>query len=384
MSPVSPAGQDQQVARVRDGESARVFVDTHVVPVADLLDRAQHIPDELLRLVGQAGMWAPFLPPEVGGSGMTFATFGRMHEEVGRGCSSLRSLLTVHSMVAWAISRWGSREQRERWLSPLASGEARGAVCITEPEVGSDATHIATTAARTAGGWVLTGTKTWITGGQRASLFLVFAQAERGLAAFLVPRESPGVQITPIADLLGTRASMLATVDLQGAVVGPDALLGPEAFAAGMVLTATLDLGRYSVAAGSVGIVRACLEASVEYSRRRTVGGIPLRERPLIRSKITNMMTDVIAGRLLYERAGRLKDTGDAEAVMATLVAKYFAAGAAARHASEAVQIHGANGCGADYPVARYYRDAKVMEIIEGSTEIQQLTIADAAYQKKW
>jgi alkylation response protein AidB-like acyl-CoA dehydrogenase len=381
-APQAPARARHGPARVTDGESARQFVDLFLAPVADRFDRESRIPEEFLGMVSRAGLWAPFLPVTAGGSGVSYAALGRIHEEVGRGCSSLRSLLTVHSMVAWTINRWGSAAQREEWLGPLADGRALGAVCITEPDVGSDATRIATVAESVPGGWRLTGTKTWITGGQRADVFLVYAQTGPGLGAFLVPRARHGVEIAPITDALGTRASMLATVRLCGAVVGPDALLGPEAFVPGMVLTGMLDIGRYSVAAGSVGIVQACLDACADYTSRRTVRGTMLRDFQLIRAKITNMVTDAAAGRLLYEQAGRLKDADDAGTIMATWIAKYFAAAAAARHAGEAVQIHGASGCGADYPVSRYYRDAKVMEIIEGSTEIQQLTIADAAYRR--
>jgi alkylation response protein AidB-like acyl-CoA dehydrogenase len=368
---------------VLDRASARRFVDDLIAPQADRLDLAGRIPESLLDHIGRAGMWAPFLPERLGGAGLDFAAVGHIHEEVGRGCSSVRSLLTVHSMVAFAINRWGTEDQRARWLPPLAAGHLLASVCISEPGQGSDTGRMTTTSARLAGGWMLNGAKTWITGGQRSDLFLVFARSTDGLAAFLVPRETAGVEVSPIEDLLGTRASMLASVTLRDAVVGPDALLGPEAFPAGMVLTGTLDLGRYSVAAGSVGIVQACLDACATYARQRRVSGTALRDLQLIRAKITNMVTDVTAARLLYERAGALKDAGDPDTIMATWIAKYFASTAAARHASEAVQIHGANGCVPDYPVARYYRDAKVMEIIEGSSEIQQLTIADAAFQKR-
>jgi alkylation response protein AidB-like acyl-CoA dehydrogenase len=326
-------------------------------------------------------MWAPFLPSEWGGLDMDMATLAAVHEEVGRGCSSVRSLLTVHAMVAWAVHRWGSPAQRAKWLARLAAGTALGSLCLTEPTGGSDATRLATMAVRDSSGWRLTGVKEWITGGQRADVFLVFARTERGIAAFLVPRDSPGVKITAIHDVLGTRASMLARVTLRQVAVDADAMVGPDGFAAGMVITGTLDLGRLSVAAGSVGILQACLDACARYTASRTVGTTRLRDLQLIRAKITDMVTDVHAGRQLCERAALLKDAGDPDALMATMIAKYFSSRAAARHASEAVQIHGANGCGPHYPVARYYRDAKIMEIIEGSSEIQQITIADDAYR---
>lgn len=372
----------QPSVRAPDRASVRAFVDEHIIPRADAYDRAGSVPQDLLDRIGEAGLWAPFLPAGFGGSGTDMVTFGELHEEVGRGCSSVRSLLTVHGMVSWALQRWGTAEQVERWAPSLAAGRVLGAFCLTEPQAGSDTGAITTRALARGGGWVLNGTKKWITGGRRADLFLVFARGPASTVALLVPRDTPGVRVTPIPEILGTRASMLAEVDFSDVPLGPDALLGPAGFASGMLLAGTLDIGRYSVAAGSVGIVQACLDASAAYASLRTVGGTPLRDLPLIQAKLSEMVTDVRAARLLVADAGRLKDAGDSATIMATWIAKYFASTAAARHAAEAVQIHGANGCGPDYPVARYYRDAKVMEIIEGSNEVQRTTLAAEAYRK--
>ncbi|WP_353942639.1 acyl-CoA dehydrogenase family protein [Streptomyces sp. HUAS MG91] len=367
-----------------DRSAVRSFVDAHVVPEADRWDRAGAIPEEFLARLTEAGLWAPFLPPEVGGAGLDMRGLGAVHEEIGRGCSSVRSLLTVHTMVSWAVQRWGSDAQRERWLPDLAAGRVLGAFCLSEPGAGSDAVGITTTATAHGGGWLLSGVKKWITNGARADLFLVFARNGSGISAFLVPRTAPGVRVEPIHDMLGTRASMLAEVAFDEVLLGPDALVGPSGFASGMVLSGVLDLGRYSVAAGSVGIVQACLDASAGYAAQRTVGGAPLSELQLIRAKLSDMVTDVRAARLLCEEAGRLKDAGDSATIMATWVAKYFASTAAARHATEAVQIHGALGCAPGSPTARFYRDAKVMEIIEGSSEIQRITIADEAFRQDY
>jgi alkylation response protein AidB-like acyl-CoA dehydrogenase len=375
---VSTAAPPELVA---DRESARAFVDEQIAPYANDFERAGRLPEELLEAMSQARLWAPFLPLELGGSALDLVTLGEIHEEVGRGCSSVRSLLTVHTMLSWALARWGSAEQRQRWGQALASGETLGAFCLSEPGAGSDATGIQTTAVRTADGWLLNGTKTWITNGQRADLYLVFARAGTSIAAFLVPRQQPGVGVRAIPEILGTRASMLAQVSFHDVELGPDALLGPSGFSSGMVLTGTLDLGRYSVAAGSVGIIQACLDACASYTAQRTVGGSAIRDYQLIQAKVTDMVTDVRAGRLLVAEAGRLKDAGEPATIVATWVAKYFASTAAARHAAEAVQVHGANGCSGNYPVARLYRDAKVMEIIEGSNEIQRITIAAEAYR---
>ncbi|MGC4897463.1 acyl-CoA dehydrogenase family protein [Micromonospora sp. DT31] len=380
--PVTEAAPPADLSAPVDRASAGRFVDREVVPRVADYERVGRIPEDLLASVSAAGLWAPFLPVDTGGQGCDMLTLGAIHEEVGRGCSSLRSLLTVHTMVAWAVQRWGDDGQRARWLTRLASGAVLGAFCLTEPDVGSDATHISTSAVRRGEDWVLTGVKKWITNGQRADLFLVFARTDRGIAAFLVPRDAPGVEVVPIHGMLGTRSSMLAEIRLRDAVAGPDALLGPDGFAAGMVMTGVLDLGRYSVAAGCVGIVQACLDACAEHATTRHVQGGPLRDLQLIRARLTDMVTDLHAARALCERAGGLKDAGAPDSLMATFIAKYFASQAAARHASAAVQIHGAAGCAEDAPTARLYRDAKVMEIIEGSSEIQQITIADEAFRR--
>jgi alkylation response protein AidB-like acyl-CoA dehydrogenase len=360
---------------------ARAFVNAQVVPSADVWDRAERVPSSVLAQIGELGLWAPFLPAGDGGDGLDMVTLGRLHEEIGRGCSSLRSLLTVHTMVAWTVHRWGTPAQQQRWLSALAAGTVRGAFCLSEPNAGADTENLETTAIISADGWVLNGRKKWITGGQSANLLLVFAAAASGMNAFLVPADTPGVGIRPLSGIAGTSASMLAEIFFHDVHLGPQALIGPAQWASATVMTGALDLGRYSVACGAVGIIKACMEACVTYTSHRRVHGSALSEFQLVRRKISDMVTSFRAGRALCAEAGRLKDANDPATIMATWVAKYYSSTAATSVAADAVQIHGANGFTADYPVARLYRDSKVTEIIEGSTELQQLTIADDAYR---
>lgn len=370
------ADPDEVLAVVRD------FVASDIAPYADEWDQDERLPPKLLTRMSELGLWAPFLPVETGGSGMTWTTLGRVHEEIGRGCSSVRSFLTVHTMVSWTVHRWGTDEQRERWLPPLASGDLLGAFCLTEPDSGSDASAAGTVAEPAGSGWVINGEKKWMTAGQVAGLLLVFCRTAGGMSAFLVPADTPGVEITPITGVMGTRASMLAGIVLRDVRVGPDALIGPPGWAAGTVMTGALDLGRYSVACGSVGIIQACLDACVDYTSRRSVQDGRLSELQLIRRKVTDMVVSSRAARLLCAEAGRLKDADDPATIMATWVAKYQASTAATAAASDTVQIHGANGFSTEYPAARLYRDSKVAEVIEGSTELQQLTIATEAYRE--
>jgi alkylation response protein AidB-like acyl-CoA dehydrogenase len=364
-------------------ESARAgfrrFVDEVVAPDADEFDRREELPRSVLRAVAEQGYWGAVVPSSAGGAGMDMVTLGELHEEIGRGCSSLRNFLTVHTMTSAMLHRWGSEEAKRHWLPGLASGDLLGAFCLTEPEAGSDAAAGTAAAKRTGDGYRIDGTKRWITAGEVADVLLVFANTERGRSAFVVESANPGVERIPIRGMLGSRASMLAELRFTDCRMPAHALLGREG-AGAMIATSALDLGRYSVASGSVGIGQACLEACIDYTSRRRQGGELLRNHQLVRRMMSDMVTRTRAARLLCRHAGELKDSGDPATMTATWIAKYFASTSAMRCAADAVQLHGANGCSNDFAVSRYFRDAKIMEIIEGSTEIQQLMIADSAY----
>ena len=361
----------------------RKFVDEAVIPHAAEYDRQERMPTEDIRRIARRGYLGAILPEAVGGAGMDMISFGLLNEELGRGCSSLRSLLTVHSMVAVAIQRWGSKAQREVWLPRLAGGGGIGAFALTEPNVGSDAKSIETAARAEGDEYVLNGEKRWITFGQVADVFLVFAQCEGQSAALLVERETPGLSIRPVSGMLGVRASMLAELCLRDCRIPKVNLVGRLGFGLSHVAAAALDCGRYSVAWGCVGIAQACLEASLRYTNQRKQFGNYLKEHQLVRRTITEMITNVEAARLLCYQAGYLKDKGDPAAIIQTSMAKYFASRTASKASIDAVQLHGANGCSNSYPVERYLRDARIMEIIEGSTQIQQLTIANYGYQQQ-
>jgi alkylation response protein AidB-like acyl-CoA dehydrogenase len=362
--------------RVTGRESARDFADRVVAPVADEVDRTERVSPAFFEHAAAAGLWATLVPEQFGGAGLDMAALGAVHEEVGRASSPLRNLLTVHNMATWAIGRWGDEGQQRRWLPAMASGEVLGAFCVSEPGGGAAMARVRAAAVREGGDWVISGCKKWITGGMSAGLLLVFALAQGGVVPFLVPRRTPGVAVRPITGMLGARGSLLAEITFDDARVPADALLGPERFADGAVMAHTLDVGRFTVAAGSVGILQGCVDACIEHANRRQPSGHVLSAYQLIRAKISDMVTSLAAARLLVEQAARSKDAGSPETVVDTWIAKHFAARAAASAASEAVQILGAEGCGPDSAVARYYRDAKIMEIIEGSSEIHQITLA--------
>lgn len=362
----------QREARLR----FRQFVLEHITPHADRWDREERVPSELIGGLREHGYLGSPLPVEAGGGGLDAITYGLLTEELARGCSSVRSLLTVHDMVALAVWRWGNRELKAKVGTRAARGELLCALALSEPDAGSDAAGVQSEARAAGDGYVLHGRKKWITYGQIADLFLTLVRCEGKLTAFLVPADAQGFTRRPLRGIVGTRASLLAELEFDQCFIPASHLVGRVGFGLSHVVGAALDHGRYSVAWGSVGIAQACLDACLEYTSVRKQFGVELSEHQLVQRKLTNMITDTRAARLLCYRAGYLRQVGDPGAASETLVAKYFASKAAVRAANDAVQLHGANGLTEDYPVARYLRDAKVMEIIEGSTQIQQMSIA--------
>jgi glutaryl-CoA dehydrogenase (non-decarboxylating) len=360
----------------------RAFTAAEIAPHADRWDREEAIPRELIDRLRQRGYLGSNVSPEFGGRGRDMITYGLLTEEIARGCSSVRSLLTVQDMVAHAIQRWGSREHKEQYLPRLALGELLGGLALSEPNAGSDAKGIETTAAEAGDSWVLNGRKKWTTFGQIAELFLVFAKVDGQPAAFLVERSAPGLTVSPLRGIVGTRAAMLAELEFADCRIPKGQIVSRPGFGISHVAAAALEQGRYSVAWGAVGIAQACLDASRTYAAERRQFGAPLANHQLIRAMLTDMIVDVRAARLLCLRAGWLRAAGDPGSFMETMAAKYFASRVATRAANDAVQIHGANGLSESYPVARYLRDARVTEIIEGSTQIQQITLPLFEFQE--
>lgn len=361
---------------------ARAFVDERIAPFADEFDRDEKLPDELIRELGDRGYLGGIVSPEHGGQGMDALSWGLLCEEVGRGSSSLVSLLTVHSMVIHALTKWGSDEQRKKWLPKLASGECIGAFGLTEPEVGSDAASSRTEAVADGDNYILNGRKRWITCGQIADVFLVFAQVKGDSSAFLLERETPGFTTEAIGGMLGFRAAMLAELRMEDCRIPAENLIGRIGFGFSHVGGTALDQGRYCVGWGSLGLLEGCLNACMEYAGKRKQFGTFLKGHQLIQEMIAEMIVQTKAARLMCYHAATLKEHGDPSLIMETSIAKYFTSRIAVKAALDAVQIHGANGCSDRYPVARYLRDAKILEIIEGSNQMQQIIISKYGYQE--
>jgi butyryl-CoA dehydrogenase len=363
-------------------ETAREFADNEIIPVARENDRNERFDTDLVKKLGDMGYLGPIVAEEYGGRGLDYRTYALIVEEVGRADSSARTVVSVQtSLVCSSIQRWGTEEQKHEWLPRLCAGEILGCFGLTEPDTGSDAANLKTRAEKTDGGWRISGQKQWISMGNYATVALVFAQTDpeqkhRGLAAFLVPTDSPGFSSSSIHGKLGLRASDTAELSLDGVEVGDEALLG-EIGDGFKVAMSALDSGRYSVAAGCVGICQGCVEASVEYSKNRKQFDRPIASFQLVQQMIADMVVDTEAARALVWRAGWLKDLGKPN-TMETSVAKLYATEAAVRSANTAIQVHGGSGYVDDYPVERYLRDARVTTLYEGTSQIQKLIIARA------
>jgi butyryl-CoA dehydrogenase len=361
-------------------ETARDFVDNEVVPRVRESDRAERFDRELAGRLGDMGYLGAPVAEEYGGRGLDYVTYGIIVEEVGRGDSAMRTVVSVQtSLVCGSIERWGTEEQKQRWLPRLCSGESFGCFGLTEPDTGSDAASVRTRAEKIDGGWRITGQKMWISLGNQAEVALVFTQtdpeqAHRGMACFLVPTDSPGFSSQEIHGKLGLRSSDTASLALDGVEVPDDALLGEVGDGFKIAMSA-LDSGRYSVAAGCVGICQGCVDASVAYSTERKQFDVPIASFQLVQEMIADMIVRRDAARLLVRRAGELKDAGKPSTVE-TSIAKLYASESAVECANLAIQVHGGSGYVDDYPVERYLRDARVTTLYEGTSQIQKLIIA--------
>ncbi|MBI3354238.1 MAG: acyl-CoA dehydrogenase family protein [Nitrospirae bacterium] len=359
--------------------TVRDFVDKEVIPSARENDLKERFPQELLKKMAPLGLLGAPIPLEYGGAGLDYISHAIITEEIGRGCSSLRTTLSVQiSLVELTILKWGTEEQKKKYLTKLCKGEMLGCFGLTEPESGSDAGNQSTTAVLKGNEWIINGAKIWISNGTVADIAIVFAQTDKskkhkGIAAFLIEKGTKGFTTSRITGKLGLRSSDTGELIFEDCKVPKENLLGEigDGFKIAMF---ALDNGRYSVAAGSVGIIQGCLDACVKYAKLRQQFGKPIGSFQLIQEKIAKMAVDLDAARLLVYRAGHLKNKG-IKNTTETSMAKLFASEAAVKAASDAIQIHGAYGYSNEYSLERYYRDAKVATIYEGTSEIQKLII---------
>lgn len=360
-------------------DTAREFTDREIVVQTRENARNHHFDLELVRKIAAQGYLGAIVPQEYGGAGLDYLSYGLIVEEIGRGDSAIRTVISVQtSLVCSAILKWGTEEQKHAYLPKLCSGEWLGCFGLTEPDTGSDAANQKTRARKTDTGWVINGAKMWISMGNYARVALIFAQTDpdlghKGLACFLVDTDQPGFQTQTIEHKMGLHASDTASISLEDVEVSDEQMLGRigEGFKVAM---SALDSGRYSVAAGCVGICQGCVEESVKYAKEREQFGRPIASFQLVQAMIADMVLKTDASRMLVWRAGFLKDKGRPN-TLETSIAKLHATEASLECANLAIQVHGGAGYVDDHPVERYFRDARVTTLYEGTSQIQKLII---------
>ena len=369
--------EEQQLIR----ETARAFCDREIVPHAREWDRTERMDTGIVAKLADVGFLGCALPEEYGGMGLDTISYCLVMEELGRADSSVRGIVSVNNGLAGkTIAKWGTQEQKSQWLPRLVSGEALGCYGLTEPGSGSDPASLITRAEREADGWVINGSKIFITLGSWAGVCLVFArtggEGARGITCFLVPAATEGFSAVKIDGKLGLRAQDTAELFLDGVRVPDSARLGDEG-AGFKVAMSALDNGRISLAAGSVGIAQGCVDSCLAYAAERRQFGRPIATFQLVQELIADAAVEVEAARMLTYMAAWKADTGQPYTLAASQ-AKYYASEVAVRAANAAVQVHGGYGYVDEYPVEKYLRDARVSTLYEGTSQIQKLLIGRA------
>jgi butyryl-CoA dehydrogenase len=361
-------------------KTARDFAQREILPKAAELDKSGRWPAEIVKRMGELGLMGVAVPSEHGGAGMDNLCYALAMEEISAACASCGVIMSVNnSLFCDPILKFGSEAQKKEILEPCARGEKLGCFGLTEPMSGSDAQTMVTQAERTKDGWVLNGAKNWITNGPHADFILVFAVTDRSGAkvrhtAFVVPRGAPGYTQNPHDHKLGIHAAHSCTVFFESCKLPDSAVVGTvgDGFKVAM---ATLDGGRIGIAAQALGIARAALDASVRYAKERKSFGTAISNHQAIQFMLSDMATELEAARLLTWRAAAMKDKKTRHS-MESSEAKLFASEMATRVAHKAIQIHGGYGYSVEFPVERHYRDARITEIYEGTSEIQRIVIA--------
>jgi alkylation response protein AidB-like acyl-CoA dehydrogenase len=362
---------------------AKVFTEREIRPFAGVFEEQEALPRELILKLAQKGYLGAVFPEEYGGLALDQIHYGLLTEEIGKGCSSTRALLTVHtSLVGETLLRWGNVEQKEKWLPCMARGEKIAAFALTEPDIGTDAGNIKTTYQQEGDRFILNGHKKWISLGDIADIFLVIASNNGNITAFLVEREFPGVKIARMRGLMMGKAAHIAEIEFHNVEVPMGNLIGKVGNGFAYVASTALDCGRYSIAWAGVAIAQAALEEMVTYARKRTQFGQKIYKFQLIKGMIADATTQIKAARALCLHAGKLRVEKSEEAIIETCIAKYFTSKVAFKVANDAVQIHGGNGFYNQYPAERLFRESRVLEVIEGTSQVQQEIIATYGARK--
>ncbi|MBR8315984.1 acyl-CoA dehydrogenase family protein [Burkholderia dolosa] len=368
--------EDQRMIR----DAARAFATDVLAPNAAQWDRDAHLPDAVVAQLGELGLLGMIVPQELGGSYTDYVAYALAMEEVAAGDAACATMMSVHNSVGCGpILGFGTPAQKDRWLADMAAGRVIGAFCLTEPQAGSEAHNLRTRAALRDGKWVLNGAKQFVTNGRRAGIAIVFAMTDpeagkRGISAFIVPTDTPGFIVGKPEKKMGIRASDTCPITLENCAIPEENLLGNRGEGLKIALS-NLEGGRIGIAAQALGIARAAFDKARRYAGERVQFGKPLAEHQAIQQKLADMATQINAARLLVHHAAKLRTAG-LPCLSEASQAKLFASEMAERVCSDAIQIHGGYGYLADYEVERHYRDARITQIYEGTSEVQRMVIA--------
>lgn len=368
--------EDQRMIR----DAARAFATEVLAPHAAQWDRDAHLPDEVVAQLGELGLLGMIVPQELGGSYTDYVAYALAMEEIAAGDAACATLMSVHNSVGCGpILGFGTAAQKDRWLAEMAAGRTIGAFCLTEPQAGSEAHNLRTRAELRDGKWVLNGAKQFVTNGQRAGIAIVFAitdpeAGKRGISAFLVPTDTPGFIVGKPEKKMGIKASDTCPITFENCAIPEENLLGARGEGLKIALS-NLEGGRIGIAAQALGIARAAFDKARRYAGERVQFGKPLAEHQAIQQKLADMATQINAARLLVHHAAKLRTAG-LPCLSEASQAKLFASEMAERVCSDAIQIHGGYGYLADYEVERHYRDARITQIYEGTSEVQRMVIA--------
>jgi len=358
--------------------TVRRFIGREVIPVASDMEHADTYPERIVEQMKELGLFGITIPESYGGLGLDLLTYIGVVEELAYGWMSLSGVVNTHTIAAHLIANHGTDEQKQRWLPRMATGELRGCLSLSEPDAGSDTRNISCRAERDGDEYVITGTKMWVTNGERAGIVALAARTDEGISCLIVEKEPGarfgGINVSRNIGKLGYKGIETVEMQYDGHRVGVDALLGDPGRGLGYILGA-LEVGRINIAARAVGVARAAFDAAIAYAQERRTMGKPIGEHQAIQMKLADMATKLEAARLLTKSAAERKQAGERADVEAGM-AKLFASEAAYEIASDAMRIHGGVGYTTELPVERYYRDAPLMIIGEGTNEIQRLVIA--------
>lgn len=358
----------------------RAYADEKLKPSAGMRDKTHQFPAQELKELAQLGAFGIAIPTEWGGAGLDYVSLVLALEEIAAGDGAISTIISVQNSLPCGIAlAYGTEAQKQQYLTRFASGEWLGCFCLTEPHVGSDASAISCRAERDGDEWILNGTKQFITSGKHAQVALVFAVTDKaagkkGISCFLVPTDTPGYIVASLEDKMGQHASDTATIIFENCRIPADHILGQEGEGYKIALS-NLEAGRIGIAAQSVGMARAALDAAVQYANQRKAFGVEIVQHQAVAFRLADMATQIEAARQLVFHAASLKDAGQ-PCLKEASMAKLFASTMAERVCSDAIQIHGGYGYVSDFPVERIYRDVRVSQIYEGASDIQRLVIA--------